>query len=179
MSDPAFFGYGSLVNVSTHSYVTLRPARLQGWQRVWRSTTLRDAAFLSVERTPVSAIDGLLARVPNADWSALDAREAGYHRNDVSDHFNDEITASVYEVSPDNILEAEPTQPILLSYLDVVVQGYLQVFGPAGVDDFFATTTGWHRPILDDRNAPQYPRHQILTDEERSLTDQHLAAMMK
>jgi hypothetical protein len=61
--------------------------------------------------------------------------------------------------------------PILMSYLDVVVQGYLREFGQAGAEDFFATTDGWDIPVLDDRAAPRYPRHQALTGDERALVD--------
>jgi hypothetical protein len=48
--------------------------------------------------------------------------------------------------------------PVLLSYLDVVVQGYLQEFDEAGVAHFFDTTDGWDAPLLDDRTHPHYPR---------------------
>ena len=33
--------------------------------------------------------------------------------------------------------------PLVLSYVDVVVQGFLAEYGIAGVGHFFATTTGW------------------------------------
>jgi hypothetical protein len=73
-------------------------------------------------------------------------------------------------------MHAAPSRahPILLSYLDVVVQGYFREFGAAGVQRFFDTTHGWDAPLLDDRSSPHYPRHQSLTDEERELTDGHL-----
>ena len=66
-------------------------------------------------------------------------------------------------------------QTILLSYLDVVVQGYHQQFGKDGVAAFFDTTDGWDTPILNDREAPHYPRSQILSRAETALVDQHLA----
>ncbi|MEY8843070.1 gamma-glutamylcyclotransferase, partial [Cribrihabitans sp. XS_ASV171] len=67
--------------------------------------------------------------------------------------------------------------PILLSYLDVVVQGYLRVFGVDGADRFFATTDGWESPILDDRAEPRYPRHRRLKDEERAFVDDRLSRL--
>ena len=39
----------------------------------------------------------------------------------------------------------------------------------------FTTTHGWDAPILDDRAAPHYPRHQPVSETERALTDAHLA----
>ena len=63
---------------------------------------------------------------------------------------------------------------MLLSYIDVVVQGYLREFGERGVRHFFETTDGWEAPVLDDRAAPIYPRHQRLSPDERALVDDQL-----
>lgn len=176
MSDPLFFGYGSLVNLATHDYADPRPAVLHGWQRVWRQTDRRAVAYLSIEPVPGVNIAGVVAAVPGADWAALDAREAAYLRRDVTgqvacDRAKGPVAA--YEVDPS---EHDPARshPILLSYLDVVVQGYLRLYGEAGVTAFFDTTAGWGTPIVDDRSAPRYPRHQSLTPEERRLTDAQL-----
>ena len=62
--------------------------------------------------------------------------------------------------------------PILLSYLDVVVQGYLEAFGREGVSRFFASTDGWEASVIDDRGQPLYRRHQATSAEERRLTDE-------
>jgi hypothetical protein len=180
MSDPAFFGYGSLVNLATHGYATPTAATLTGWRRVWRTTSLREAAFLSVERCAHTQIKGIVAHVPDADWAALDAREAAYERHDVSEqiaHNHTHKPTAVYQVASGHIVAATKSHPILLSYLDVVVQGYLNVFGEAGVAHFFETTSDW-QPILNDRAAPLYPRHRKLSRSEQSLVDHHLATVM-
>lgn len=176
MSDPLFFGYGSLVNLATHDYADPHPARLTGWRRVWRRTTLRDAAFLSVERCDTTEIAGIVARVPGADWAALDAREAAYARRDVTQtvlHPGQPGPVAVYEVE-DIHLSDRDDHPILQSYLDVVVQGYLRVFGETEAHSFFETTHGWDTPILNDRNDPIYPRAQALSAEETDFVDQAL-----
>ncbi len=181
MSDPAFFGYGSLVNVATHDYADPRPAMLHGWRRVWRKTNLREAAYLSVEPANDSTLRGLIARVHGADWALLDAREAAYHRHDITPvvrHNGPKAPTAIYQVKPEHAAD-EGDHPILLSYLDVVVQGYLRVYGHEGVADFFRTTVGWNTPVLNDRADPVYPRHQPLSDDERALVDRHLAAVMK
>ena len=111
----------------------------------------------------------------------LDQREAAYRRHDVSTSVrHNGLTAetAVYQVKPEHIAGTED-HPILLSYLDVVVQGYLKVHGPAGVAHFFATTDGWEASVLDDRADPIYPRHQPLDANERKLVDHHLAAVME
>jgi len=177
--DPLFFGYGSLVNLATHSYAQPAPARLSGWRRVWRGTALRPAAFLSVMASPGDVIAGITARVPGADWAALDAREAAYARRDVSHQVapTGPAPVAVYEVESQH-MAPEDAHPILLSYLDVVVQGYLRVFGHAEAARFFETTDGWSRGITDDRTAPLYPPAQVLSVEERAFVDDWLARVL-
>ena len=67
--------------------------------------------------------------------------------------------------------------PILMSYLDVVVQGYLREFGECGALNFFATTKGWDSPILNDRESPRYPRYQQLSRRETAFVDDQLAGI--
>ena len=181
MSDPFFFGYGSLVNRLTHGYGEAYAARVTGWRRIWRHTHLRDTAFLSVEPAPGITIEGLIAAVPGGDWRALDDRETGYDRLPLSEGLahaaTRPVTAHIYSVPTTRTATAGAPQPILLSYLDVVVQGYLREFGEAGAERFFETTQGWEAPVLDDRAAPRYPRAQTLTARERGLVDAALAAL--
>ncbi len=179
MPAPYFFGYGSLVNTRTHDYRQARPARLRGWRRAWVHTDLRPVAFLSAVPCEHSAIDGLIAEVPGADWAALDEREFAYDRlpaQGAVDHdLPTQTDIAVYAVPAHNQQAASHRHPILLSYLDVVVQGYHQVFGREGVADFVTTTDGWDAPILNDRTAPQYPRHQALSPQETALVDRILS----
>lgn len=173
-SDPYFFGYGSLVNRATHAYPAAQPAQLAGYRRVWRATHLRQLAFLSVEPAVGTTIDGLIATVPGADWQALDDREAAYARRVVTA----QVTAAnrpddiwVYAVSAPVLDAPAGDHPILRSYLDTVLQGFLQEFGPTGATRFMETTTGWQHPIQDDRAAPIYPRTQALSEEEAALIE--------
>lgn len=178
MSDPFFFGYGSLVNRDTHVYARAHRARVQGWRRAWRHVAPFERAFLTAVPARGAVIDGLIAAVPGADWAALDARETGYARHRVADGLAHEadhdVSAEIYAVPLDISRPASDAHPILLSYLDVVVQGYLREFGADGVAGFFQTTDGWDAPVLNDRAAPQYPRHKLLHDTERDLVDQYL-----
>lgn len=173
-----FFGYGSLVNRASHSFAGAVPAQLTGWRRIWRHTDLRPVAYLTVVPDAHAEIDGLIAPVPDADWPALDAREAAYIRAPAAHQVRHPLPHSpeiaVYTIPEGMHAAPSRAHPILLSYLDVVVQGYFREFGAAGVQRFFDTTHGWDAPLLDDRSSPHYPRHQSLTDEERELTDRHL-----
>ena len=175
-----FFGYGSLVNTATHDYRNATPATLQGWRRHWCGTAERGTGFLTAVRDPSASIMGLTAEVSDAEWQALDDREFAYLREDVSGAVSPAPAAFssliTYAVPEENQI-AGPSRPICLSYIDVVVQGYLQVFGRDGGDHFFATTSGWDVPIVNDRAAPAYPRHQRLTTDETAYVDAKLAAL--
>ncbi|NIZ13625.1 gamma-glutamylcyclotransferase family protein [Phaeobacter sp. HF9A] len=176
---PHFFGFGSLVNAATHIYSDTKPARLQGWRRTWVSTPARDLAFLSVTPAEGHAIDGLLAAVPNGDWAALDEREYAYTRVDVTPQVDHDMDPSpqisLYRVPVADQDAGTDPAPILMSYLDVVLRGYTQVFGEEGARAFVDTTDGWHTPILNDRATPRYPRHQAMSDMEHAFHDALIA----
>jgi hypothetical protein len=175
---PCFFGYGSLVNRTTHSYDAASRATLTGWRRKWVHTTARGLAFLSVVEDTATKIDGLVAEVPHGDWAALDAREHGYARISSAgavSHGRDPDSLISHYAVPRETWTPSGEHHILLSYLDVVVQGYLREFGARGVTDFFDTTDGWDTSVLDDRAAPRYPRAKMLSQQETQLVDQHLA----
>jgi len=189
---PSVFGYGSLVNRATHACAPARQATITGWRRAWVHTAHRTGPFLTAVPSPGDRIEGLIAAIPGGDWAALDLREAGYDRLPTP-----EAGVMIYAVPaqalrpqpapfapPDGSRTPEPgpnhlrdpaqasgQDPILLSYVDVVFQGYLREYGPAGLERFVATTDGWHVPILNDRAAPRYPRHQRLTPDELARTD--------
>lgn len=175
-----FFGYGSLVNQKTHRFGPAHRASVSGWQRAWRYTAQRKVSFLTVIPNSASAIDGLIAPVPDQDWQALDTREHAYDRLHVTEHVQhaaqDAATVALYAIPQKRLSVPDARHPVLLSYLDVVVQGYLQEFGLAGAEHFFDTTTGWDAPILDDRAAPVYPRAQTLRPTEQACVDAMLNA---
>ena len=177
MQHPAFFGYGSLVNRATHDHDPAAPAELSGWRRVWRHTEARPVAFLSVEPAEGVTIAGLVAAVPGGNWAALDQREHAYDRvivppATVRAEAAWADTVSLYAVRDPG--QPSIRHPVLLSYLDTVVQGFLREFGPIGAEAFFDTTAGWEAPILDDRAAPRYPRHQRLSRAERAAVNEGL-----
>jgi len=174
---PYFFGYGSLVNVNTHVYPNAQPAKLEGWRRAWVRTETRDIVFLTVIPDPASTIDGVIAAVPNADWLALDAREYGYARHSSGGAVSHDLAFTpdiAHYAIPPETTSIPDDHMILLSYLDVVVQGFLHLYGTQGVERFFDTTDGWNTPVLNDRADPLYPRHQTLAATETALVDSHL-----
>jgi len=182
MSTQYFFGYGSLVNRQTHSYDHAQPARVHGWRRRWRHTNLRAVAYLTVCPAPGHFIDGVIAAVPNGDWAALDEREHAYDRAQLPPSAIDHrrgalISVEMYHTKPGNTSPPSVRHPILQSYLDTVLLGYFDVFGSDGIDHFFATTDGWDAPVIQDREAPIYPRTQAPDASMRSTIDRRMDAL--
>ena len=178
MVNAFFFGYGSLVNRATHGFEDAHRAHVQGWRRAWRGTPRRNVAFLTAVPDPMARIDGLIAAVPGESWAALDEREQAYDRVQVSDDVRHPLPRrpqiAIYAI-PDGAHHApSDDHPILLSYVDVVMQGYFNEFGAEGVAAFIATTDGWESPVMDDRADPIYPRHQALGPAERRMVDDAL-----
>ena len=177
MNESFIFGYGSLVNRHTHDYQSAHRARLHGWRRVWHHTTSRAVAFLNVMPEPGHTIRGTVIGVP-LDAPELDQRERAYSRRDVTTHVEHPLTdrtqINLFAIPPQETPRRDD-HVLLLSYIDVVAQGYLREFGSDGVAEFFETTEGWDAPVIDDRAAPRYPRAQPHSAGERALVDHWLA----
>lgn len=171
---PFIFGYGSLVNRRTHDFAEAHPAHLKGWKRAWRRTNLRRVAYLTAVPSNDSVIDGLILQATHGD-ATLDQREHAYARHTVTHAVAHPAENSgdvqVYSIADGTHFEPTYENPVLLSYVDVVVQGYFREFGEEGVRNFFETTEGWHAPIHDDRAKPIYSRHQSLCRSELDQVD--------
>ncbi|WP_339765893.1 gamma-glutamylcyclotransferase [uncultured Hoeflea sp.] len=189
-----YFGYGSLVNRATLStgLVQAHRARLKGWRRTWRprpdmgatpGVTLPDGitpSLLSAHRAEGFSIDGLLVIDFAVNLPGIDTREFRYHRRDITlsdlefaepGHvLGGEIALHVYEARIEHPA-AEGPAPILRSYLDAVMQGFLREFGPDGLHRFVAETDAFHTPIHEDRAEPLYPRAVSLSPAEVELFD--------
>lgn len=170
------FGYGSLVNRGTlPEHVSARPVTVRGWRRAWRAAS-RVASWgvcaVSVHEADGDAIDGLVITFEDEMWPVIEAREHRYVPFDL-DGFDEKVIA--FRAEPEADRWGDREHPIHLTYLDVILQGFLREFGEDGARRFMASTDGWHVPILDDRNAPRYPRWQVLSEAERRHVDALLA----
>ena len=180
-----FFGFGSLVNTATHRYTAVAPATVNGWSRIWINSDQYEHAFLSVQPDETTDIQGLMAEVPDNDWTELDRRELGYQRR--------KLNAGEWSLTPGSLdlvvslnaaniqmyvaagEPASPDKPILWSYLETVLLGYYRFFGEQGVHDFISSTESW-TAILDDRKAPVYPRYVPATGAAGELIVSLLSA---
>ena len=183
----AYFGYGSLVNLQTlrTPFIAAIPARVTGWRRCWLARpegvgaglARTDLAFLSVRPDAGTVIEGLVVVDHLSSLAALDAREALYARQEIPVALVEAASEPWGVPSPDSaflyVADAPPAQTgsILRSYLDAVMQGYLTQFGEAGLERFVATTDNFGLPVLEDRDAPIYPRAVVTTPQQRALFD--------
>jgi len=124
---------------------------------------------------PSKKIDGVVVKIASADLPALDEREKGYARQIVQSEMSTDPVA-IYVSQTAHFVEAPNDYPLLQSYVDCVLAGFLAVFGWDGVDRFISTTTGWTAPMLADRAAPLYPRAVTLEQGVEARFDERLAA---
>ena len=183
-----YFGYGSLVNDRTRNAESFGfPGRLKGYQRrwsIWKASEERRAfgfggvAALSVFAAPEAFCDGLLIFDHKEHLPQVDQREAMYDRVRIDlAEFETEheiprgLDCYIYVGHPPHTDAVDPDYPILQSYVDAVMQGFLHKFGQDGVERFVSETTGWKTPVVQDRDRPFYPRNVTLTMEEAKLID--------
>ena len=168
------FGYGSRVHKGTlPPHLAAVPVTVRGWRRAWRApgpTAFGGACAVSVWEHEGASIDGLLITISDDVWPQIVAREHKYEPLPLPEFPG----AVIFKSSPEFDDWGSADYPVCLTYIDTIVGGMLDVFGPSGVEHFFATTDGWHVPIIDDRDAPLYPRHQPLSAQGRTLVDQAL-----
>jgi cation transport protein ChaC len=186
-----YFGYGSLVNRDTRPAGEFsESATLKGWRRVWgnRSADLKrsqNCTSLSIEtlgHPSEGSIEGVIARMPVSELTQLDEREAGYNRLKLSvDEFEltDRVETDfvyVYQSELPRRFLADDEHPILQSYIDCVLAGYLTQFGRSGMQAMVDSTRGWSRPVMNDREAPHYPRAVDIDVDLQLSIDQLLAS---
>ncbi len=182
-----YFGYGSLVNRNTRpAQEVAHSARLKGWQRVWDHRVIHPnrnqrCTSLSIEPSSDVAVEGVIVRLELDKLPQLDEREAGYDRLslpvadfDLPEDLLEQMatqqmgdTIMVYRSHEHNRGLADVEHPVLQSYVDCVMAGYLHRFGEEGVNALVSSTRGWGCSLFNDRAEPFYPRWV-----EVSLADQ-------
>ncbi|MEM6799217.1 MAG: hypothetical protein AAF589_06855 [Planctomycetota bacterium] len=154
------------------------PVRVRGLRRSW---TARGAGvgftctFLGVDRDDDAVMNGALVTVADVELPELDRREAGYRRAAVNQESIDclrdadrqnlaDAAVMVYEtVEP---IAATPAFPVIQSYLDICLQGCLEIDTLVGTGDtftreFLATTHDWTEHWVNDRLFPRAPFRQV------------------
>ena len=181
------FGYGSLVNRQTlpDDAQSIR-VRVNGWRRAWRHSSLSTTGrrcTLTVIPDPDCTIYGTIVAQPLARAEPLQAREAQYGKvglapksiewvDERPDHWPEPF---IHVGAAEHARPGDHDHPVLLSYVDTVVSGFLLTFGDEGARHFMDTTADWHVPVLNDRQSPLYPRATELSPDETALVDELLA----
>ena len=162
------FGYGSLINSESRARTGRSglaiPVRVNGIQRAWnfvdRQTRMTALGVIGREE---SVTNGALVSVSQADLPLFDRREGGYTRTRwdcarVIDLHGDQVPEGVIWIYlPDEPSEPSIDNPIVQSYVDVVLAGCLEV-SESFTAEFVRTTANWDHPWIDDRSAPRYAR---------------------
>lgn len=186
----AYFGYGSLVNANTHRTNVLHyeRAQIRGFARTWQArpdqAELPIALLSSAPSTANDILEGLLVFDRAENLPALDAREAGYDRLDLTPEDLALVSGGAIPDCPLYVYSGrKPFAPenehfILQSYLDAVLQGYLHQYGEQGARGFIERTAAFDTALMTDRNEPHYPRSVKLSFDEVSLIDE-LTGFMK
>ncbi|MBL4890463.1 MAG: gamma-glutamylcyclotransferase [Rhizobiaceae bacterium] len=178
-----YFGFGSLVNTATlrTDYIETIPVALKGWRRHWQGRPAVDdpeIALLSIHRYDDAQLHGLIVVDSLENLEAVDKREQGYQRVQLShDDFvvqGRALPANLYVYVANAANEPDSEPPLLQSYLDAVMQGYLNEYGSSGLAHFIETTTGFERKIILDRSQPRYPRAIELDQTSAELFDNTL-----
>ncbi|MEM0906547.1 MAG: gamma-glutamylcyclotransferase [Pseudomonadota bacterium] len=168
------FAYGSLVNRGTLPGVShVEQGVAMGFSRAWRAasrTQTGGRCSLSVVAQAGESIEGLILTFDDDVFPAIAERERNYDALRL--HDQDDVIIFRAKAAADRFGDHE--HPILLSYVDTTLQGYVREFGIEGARRFMASTLGWHVPIVDDRHAPIYPRAQALSASEEALVDECL-----
>ena len=176
----AYCGYGSLVNKRTlrTAFLAIRPAAVFGWRRFWLPRPGGGPALLSVRPEEGHETHGVVVYDHADHLPSVDEREAGYHRRVVApDRVRVEmpppgaVPLFIYEAARGEADAAEKGGPILQSYLDAVLQGFLALYGEEGVRRFVTETDGFETIVLRDRERPSYPRAVQLREGEAVLFD--------
>lgn len=168
------FGFGSLVHRGTlNGVVGVERGSVRGWRRAWRATGRRAAGggVCSLSVIPADdSIEGLFVTFADDQRQRIAKREKNYDAVALSDRPD----AVIYRAKAAADRWGNADFPVVLSYVDVILGGYMAEFGEAGAERFMATTDGWFVPIVDDRAAPTYPRAVALTAQQRRFVDRLL-----
>ena len=175
------FGYGSLAGwPATATRLQRRPARLRGHRRCWEVAMDNSkripgykvfvdprsgeqppvfVTFLDMQRDEDAWINGVLIPVPEAELSALDARERNYDRHEVTPYVDAEIDGAVWAyIGSDHGRERyrtgrdQGTAVVSTEYLAAVEQGFAEL-GARALELFRSTTSSPEVPLVPLRRV--------------------------
>ena len=185
MPDNYIFGYGSLIEDESRERTTPSaryawPVEAKGYQRGWfarGAKTGLTTTYLGAVAKDAAEINGVIYQVSEEELAATDRREtAGYERVEIPASSltlldgrpqppEGKFWIYLNKFSDEDPLEANlpsPAFPMVQSYVDICINGCLEVEGKyataAGFTDrFIASTSEWSRYWVNDRLYPRRP----------------------
>jgi len=171
------FGYGSLISeesrkktgLSKKSYI----AKLNGFKREWNIKIHEaKATALGIIKNSESFCNGIIFEIPEKEIKNFDKRENKYYSRIEIDpnSLNIKEFPNIQNIKIWVYVTKKPTTPtkdfpILLSYIDVVLNGCLKI-NENFAKDFINTTSNW-KYTENDRNNPRYPRAEKNTPKNK------------
>ena len=174
-------GYGSLMDAASkkRSWPKSggdRPASVQGFERAWnvRGTNIGfSTTFLGVtEKADAKMVTAVYRVGDPVSFAAGDSREAPYCRIRVSPDRISMLDGAatpkdgdiwIYAVKPDHLQPADAEYPIVQSYVDIFLNGCIELAKHVVVKDLdfvtacITTTKGWSTHWINDRAYPRRP----------------------
>jgi hypothetical protein len=162
------FGYGSLICADSRSRTGVTseayPIEVQGIARHWSLNSAHSSGTVVSAHLDSNAVcNGVYFSVDDINLALFDEREAGYQR--VIIDWKNVLPLSDHPLPKDGVLWAyvgmqnsqpSPEKPILQSYLDVIINGCLDIH-PDFAQRFTELTGKWGY-LYNDRDNPEYPR---------------------
>lgn len=164
------FGYGSLICKSSRNKTTSSgkayPVVIKGIQRSWslvvpkmyltalgatcNKNSFCNGVIFEVTKKELKEFD---KRESQGDYSRikLDKKEIKFYKTGIK------LNGEIYAYVANNPQKASKSNPLIQSYIDVVLTGCLEI-SLQFAKEFINTTKGWSRHWIDDRLNPRYPR---------------------
>lgn len=165
------FGYGSLVNSESRaaslkcqkSVVAARISPEFGYKRVWNYRGPGFTALGLVKTENATSINGIIYGVDESNMDILDEREKDYIRVEVPWELVESVDwmhlpkdGHLWIYVPINCYPPSPNYPLLQSYIDTCVTGFLEYSEEFAIE-FLETTEGWSPYWLNDRILARRP----------------------
>lgn len=197
LSKPQYIvGYGSLMQTDSKRGTEPNagenlPVRVKGFQRAWNTHGVFPTCYLGVQQSKSARMVAALYRsFPKEGVLTADAREIDYCRVAVDPDSVTMLDGSpvpansqiwVYANKPETLAAPDAGNPIVQSYVDIVITGCLELQELVKdpdidfVEQFVKTTKGWSKHWVNDRLYPRRPYiHQPKAWEIDSALKKHL-----
>lgn len=171
-------GYGSLMQEASRlrtapSAKEAWPVRVSGFRRAWIAQGAPigfSTTFLGIAIDPRAATNAVIFPLASdAELADMDARESGYCRVAIDEKQIAMLGGTpppagetwIYVNRPQRIAAPSPRHPIVQSYVDIFINGCMQIerqYRLAGfAEECIDNTQGWSRHWVNDRIYPRRP----------------------